>query len=54
MCQDCSEQAFTVFEAEKAASVGEVPVGCVFVKDGEVAAGAHNETNIRKNVTSNW
>ncbi|MGH7582232.1 MAG: tRNA adenosine(34) deaminase TadA [Gemmatimonadales bacterium] len=30
--------------AERAAAVGEVPVGAVVIRDGEVIAAAHNET----------
>ena len=37
-------------EANIAFSVGEVPVGCVFVKDGVIQAEAHNETTKRANV----
>lgn len=29
-------------EAEKAAAIGEVPIGAIIVKDGEVLAGAYN------------
>lgn len=35
-------------EAEKAAAIGEVPVGAVVVKDGAVVAGAHNMIELRK------
>lgn len=30
---------------------GEVPVGCVFVQNGEILVSAHNETNLTKNAT---
>lgn len=36
-------------EAEKAASLGEVPVGAVLVKDGEIISRGHNRT-IQKNM----
>ena len=38
-------------QAAAALACGEVPVGCVFVRQGEVIAGAHNETNCSKNAT---
>lgn len=34
--------AAALAEAERAASEGEVPVGCVIVRDGEIIASAHN------------
>lgn len=37
--------------AEEALEVGEVPVGCVYVKDGQVVARARNRTNELKNAT---
>jgi len=36
-------------QAKKALEVGEVPVGCVFIKNDAVKARAHNETNKRGN-----
>jgi tRNA(adenine34) deaminase len=33
-----------IAEARAAAAAGEVPVGCVIVRDGEVIASAHNRT----------
>ena len=36
-------------EAKKALALGEVPVGAVIVKDGEIIARAHNEKEIQKN-----
>ncbi len=39
-------------EAEKAAAKGEVPVGAVVVKDGEVLAAAHNLCEERKDPTA--
>ena len=37
-------------QAEEALEAGEVPVGCVFVRDGEVIAKARNRTNEFRNV----
>lgn len=34
-------------QAEKAKEKGEIPVGAVIVKDGEIIAKAHNETEIK-------
>ena len=36
-------------EAEKAAALGEVPVGAVIAKDGEIIAAAHNTRETEKN-----
>jgi tRNA(adenine34) deaminase len=38
-----------ITEAQKAAEKGEVPVGAVIVKNGEVIASAHNETEKKNN-----
>ena len=38
-------------EAEEAMQAGEVPVGCVFVRDGQVIAKARNRTNELRNVS---
>ena len=35
-------------EAKKAAAAGEVPVGAVIVKDGEIIGRGHNETETAK------
>eukprot|EP00658_Telonema_sp_P-2_P057427 TRINITY_DN45895_c0_g1_i1.p1 TRINITY_DN45895_c0_g1~~TRINITY_DN45895_c0_g1_i1.p1 ORF type:complete len:206 (+),score=64.01 TRINITY_DN45895_c0_g1_i1:67-684(+) len=43
------EQALA--EAERALTQGEVPVGCVFVREGEVIGRGANETNVAKNGT---
>ena len=40
-----------VEQAQIALSIGEVPVGCVFVKDGKIIASAHNQTNITGNAS---
>ena len=39
-------------EAKKAASMGEVPVGAVIVKDGEIISRAHNLTESSKDPTA--
>ena len=44
-----AEQAFKL--AEEALEVGEVPVGCVFVYEGEVIGTGRNRTNELKNAT---
>jgi tRNA(adenine34) deaminase len=38
-------------EARKAADLGEVPVGAVIAKDGEIVAAAHNTRETEKNAT---
>ena len=39
-------------EAQKAFDIGEVPVGCVIVKDGHIIARAHNERETRQSATA--
>lgn len=39
-------------EAKKAAAMGEIPIGAVIVKDGEIIAGAHNMTESSKDPTA--
>eukprot|EP01102_Stenamoeba_stenopodia_P015135 TRINITY_DN5126_c0_g1_i1.p1 TRINITY_DN5126_c0_g1~~TRINITY_DN5126_c0_g1_i1.p1 ORF type:complete len:238 (+),score=57.54 TRINITY_DN5126_c0_g1_i1:90-803(+) len=39
-------------EAELAYNEGEVPVGCVFVKDETIIGRGHNRTNLKKNATA--
>lgn len=39
-------------EAKKAAAAGEVPVGAVIVKDGEIIGRGHNETETDKDPTA--
>jgi hypothetical protein len=39
-----------ILEAEEAMKAGEVPVGCVFVRDGVIIAKARNRTNELRNV----
>ena len=38
-------------EAQKAAALGEVPVGAVIAKDGEIVSAAHNTRETEKNAT---
>ena len=38
-----------LYEAERAKEKGETPVGAVIVKDGEIIAKAHNETETKNN-----
>jgi len=38
-------------EAKKALKLGEVPVGAIIVKDGEIIARAHNQKELKKNAT---
>ncbi len=40
-----------LIEAEKAAELGEVPVGAVIVRNGEIIARAHNERETGKDAT---
>ena len=40
-----------ILEAEKAFDLGEVPVGCVIVRDGEIIARGHNLTETAKDPT---
>ena len=40
-----------IAEAKKAAEIGEVPVGAVIVRDGEIIARAHNERETGKDAT---
>ena len=39
-------------EARRAHNLGEVPVGAVVVRDGQVLAAAHNETETRRDPTA--
>src|SRR5260370_23966016 len=39
-------------EAERAAAHEDVPIGAVVVRDGEVAAAAHNERELRQDPTA--
>ena len=40
-----------ILEAEKAAEIGEVPIGAVIVRNGEIIARAHNERETKKDAT---
>ena len=39
-------------EARLAAEAGELPVGCVIVRDGAILARAHNECEARRDATA--
>ena len=39
-------------QAKKAAKIGDVPIGCVLVKDGQVIARGYNRRNADKTVLS--
>ena len=40
-----------ISEAQKAAEIGEVPIGAVVVRNGEIIARAHNERETKKDAT---
>jgi len=40
-----------IIEAQKAAEIGEVPIGAVIVRNGEIIARAHNERETKKDAT---
>jgi hypothetical protein len=46
-----SPQVIAIAQAEEALRAGEVPVGCVYVKDGNVVAIGRNRTNELRNAT---
>lgn len=48
---DLALMRLALAEAERAAALGEVPVGAVVAKDGEVIAAAHNTRETEKNAT---
>ena len=46
-----SDWAKPHWQAEEGVAVSEVPVGCVFVRDGAIIAKARNRTNELRNVS---
>ena len=52
MMSDIEYMALAIAEAKVAASVGEVPVGAVLVRNGEVIASAHNLRESSKDATA--
>lgn len=48
---DIALMQLALCEAQKAAALGEVPVGAVVVKNGQVIAAAHNTRECEKNAT---
>jgi tRNA(adenine34) deaminase len=52
---EMTDEAFmqlAIQEARKGFTAGEVPVGCVIVREGKVIASAHNLTCVTKNATT--
>ena len=49
--EDMELMRLALAEAEQAFALGEVPVGAVVAKDGEVVASAHNTRETEKNAT---
>lgn len=43
-----------ITQAEEALAASEVPVGCVFVRDGRIIAKARNRTNELRNVSLHY
>lgn len=41
-----------ILEAEKASDIGDVPIGCVIVQNGEIVAQTHNRVEIDKDSTA--
>ena len=41
-----------MLQAEKAASIGEVPIGCVIVREGKIIARAHNRKEKKNSAIS--
>ncbi|NLB17017.1 MAG: nucleoside deaminase, partial [Clostridiales bacterium] len=50
--EDIVWMELAIKEAEKAAAEGEVPIGCVIVKDGELIAAAHNRRESGRRATA--
>ncbi|HHX54498.1 MAG TPA: nucleoside deaminase [Clostridiales bacterium] len=50
--EDIKWMELAIREAEKAMAEGEVPVGCVIVKDGELIAAAHNRRESDRRATA--
>lgn len=51
LSQDVTFMKKALAQAELAAALGEVPVGAVIVKDGNIIAEAHNTRETKKNAT---
>ena len=51
MMTDIDFMKEAILEAEKAAAIGEVPIGAVIVRNGEIIARAHNERETKKDAT---
>lgn len=49
---DADFMHIAIAEAEKALAIGEVPIGAVVVKKGQVISQAHNERELRKDPTA--
>ncbi len=50
--EDLDGIGLALVEAARAAGLGEVPVGAVVIRDGEVIAAGHNETVARRDPTA--
>ncbi|MEG0485232.1 MAG: tRNA adenosine(34) deaminase TadA [Oscillospiraceae bacterium] len=48
---DTDYMRLAINEAQKAAEIGEVPIGAVIVRNGEVISAAHNTRECEKNAT---
>lgn len=54
ICDTVKELNTFVTQAEEALAASEVPVGCVFVRDGRIIAKARNRTNELRNVSLHY